>query len=187
MFVRTARVACTVRGVTVSAVPTPMPPAASRAVPRIVLDTNVCLDLFLFHDRHCDALAAALDRGLVRAVTDEPCRNEWLRVLEYPSVPVRPDQRAGLRARFDEVVETLVGLPAADTLAPLPRCRDPDDQKFMELALACGAPWLLSKDRHLYKLNRRTRKAGLFEILQPPQWTAALLAGAVDAQRAAAE
>jgi predicted nucleic acid-binding protein len=155
-----------------------MSSAARGAAPRIVLDTNVCLDLFLFRDPRCAALAAALERGELCAVTDEACRAEWLRVLEYPSVPVRPEQRAGLRERFDTMVQRLTGLPRIDTLAPLPVCSDPDDQKFMELALACGAPWLISKDRHLFKLNRRTRKAGLFLILKPEQWTPALLATA---------
>ncbi|MBU6248702.1 MAG: putative toxin-antitoxin system toxin component, PIN family [Xanthomonadaceae bacterium] len=145
------------------------------APPRIVLDTNVCLDLFLFRDRACAPLADALAQGRVRAVADAACRGEWLRVLEYPSVPVRPEQREGLRERFDAVMELLAGLPEAAVLAPLPVCRDPDDQKFLELALASGAQWLLSKDRDLLKLARRTRKAGQFLILRPDQWSPALL------------
>ena len=147
-----------------------MPAPASRSVPRIVLDTNVCLDLFLFRDPGCAELARALDRGEVSAVTSKACREEWWRVLEYPSVPVRPEQREGLRARFEAHVELLLELPPLDGFPPLPRCCDPDDQMFLELALACGAPWLLSKDRHLLKLNRRTRKAGMFQILKPEAW-----------------
>jgi predicted nucleic acid-binding protein len=144
-------------------------------VPRIVLDTNVCLDLFLFRDPACAPLAAALAEGQVCAVADAACRNEWLRVLEYPSVPIRPEQREGLRERFDATVACLDDLPDAATLAPLPRCADPDDQKFLEVALASGADWLLSKDRHLLKLARRTRKAGLFLILKPEQWSPVLI------------
>ncbi|HEX5305805.1 MAG TPA: putative toxin-antitoxin system toxin component, PIN family [Dyella sp.] len=152
-----------------------MSAAARDAVPRIVLDTNVCLDLFLFRDAACAALAAALGGGQVQAVADARCRNEWLRVLEYPSVPIRPEQRAGLRERFDAVVQLLPAAPTPNPLAPLPTCRDPDDQMFLELAQASGAPWLISKDRDLLKLARRTRKAGLFLILKPEQWSAALI------------
>lgn len=54
--------------------------------------------------------------------------------------------------------------------ACLPRCADPDDQKFLQLALAAGASWLLSKDKELLKLDRRTRRAGLFAILLPQDW-----------------
>lgn len=142
----------------------------SPAVPRIVLDTNVCLDLFHFHDPRCAALAQALAQGRVQAVTRADCRDEWLRVIEYPCVPINPEQRPGLRERFDAQVRLLDDLPDITSLSPLPVCSDPDDQKFLELALACGAPWLLSKDRHLLKLNRRTRKAGLFLILKPEDW-----------------
>lgn len=145
------------------------------AVPRIVLDTNVCLDLFLFRDPACAPLAGALTSGRVRAVADAACRDEWLRVLEYPSVPIRPEQRDGLRERFDATLVQLTDLPDPASLGPLPVCRDPDDQKFLELALASGAQWLLSKDRHLLKLARRTRKAGQFLILKPDQWSEALV------------
>lgn len=156
-----------------------MSAAARDGVPRIVLDTNVCLDLFVFRDAACAPLAAALAAGQVQAVADAACRREWLRVLEYPSVPIRPEQRAGLRERFDAAVRMLVELPTADRLAPLPTCRDPDDQKFLELALASGAPWLISKDRDLLKLARRTRRAGLFLILKPEQWSPALIGRAL--------
>lgn len=156
-----------------------MSAAARDGVPRVVLDTNVCLDLFLFRDAACAPLAAALAAGQVQAVADAACRSEWLRVLEYPSVPIRPEQRAELRERFDAAVHVLADLPPPSSVTPLPACRDPDDQKFMELALVSGAPWLISKDRDLLKLARRTRKAGLFLILKPEQWSPALIGRAL--------
>ena len=55
-------------------------------VPRVVLDTNVCLDLLLFGDPRAAALHAALRAGTVIAMTDEHCRAEWLRVLAYPQL-----------------------------------------------------------------------------------------------------
>ncbi|MGA0586752.1 putative toxin-antitoxin system toxin component, PIN family [Dyella sp. KRB-257] len=156
-----------------------MSAAARDGVPRIVLDTNVCLDLFVFRDVACASLAAALAAGQVQAVVDAACRREWLRVLEYPSVPIRPEQRAELRERFDAAVHLLAELATSAGLAPLPTCRDPDDQKFLELALTSDAPWLISKDRDLLKLARRTRKAGLFLILKPEQWSPALIGRAL--------
>ncbi|MBW8810763.1 MAG: PIN domain-containing protein, partial [Lysobacter sp.] len=54
----------------------------------------------------------------------------------------------------------------------LPRCADPDDQKFLELALAANARWLLSRDHALLVLGRRTARAGLFEILTARAWVA---------------
>lgn len=140
------------------------------STPRVVLDTNVCLDLFLFNDGRCARLATALAAGEVQAVTSVACRDEWLKVIEYPSVPIFPEQRAGLRERYDARLQLLDDLPSLDGLPALPVCSDPDDQMFLELALASGAPWLISKDRHLLKLNKRTRKAGLFVVLKPEAW-----------------
>ena len=60
---------------------------------------------------------------------------------------------AALVARYRALAEIH---PAGDT-PPLPRCKDPDDQKFLELALRCGADFLVSKDNALLRLKGRTR------------------------------
>lgn len=144
------------------------------SLPRVVLDTNVCLDLFLFGDSMSSHLLAAMQRGEVQAVTREDCRDEWLRVLHYPQLPIDDANRPGLVAAFDALVVLLA--PESCALRDevrLPLCADPDDQKFMELALAADARWLLSKDNELLKLDRRTTAAGLFSIRLPQHWTVA--------------
>ena len=142
------------------------------AAPRIVLDTNVCLDLFLFADPRCSHLMEAMRRGAVRAVTRGDCHDEWLRVLHYPQLPIDDGIRPAVIAGYDALIEHL---PDDESIAPedvpLPRCADPDDQKFMELALASRARWLLSKDKELLKLSPWTRAAGLFPILLPQDWS----------------
>jgi putative PIN family toxin of toxin-antitoxin system len=152
-------------------------PGTGTSAPRIVLDTNVCLDLFVFRDPLCSHLLAALQRGAVQAVTREDCRAEWQRVLHYPQLPIEEPQRPAFVAAFDAAIRLLP--PEVSTLREgdpsLPRCADPDDQKFLELALASGARWLLSKDKELLKLDRRTRSAGLFAIRLPQLWSIAEL------------
>jgi putative PIN family toxin of toxin-antitoxin system len=143
---------------------------AAPSPPRIVLDTNVCLDLFLFRDPSCARLLAALQAGTVRAVTREDCRAEWQRVLHYPQLPIDEAQRPSLREAYDALLHGLPDAAAPDD-APLPRCRDPDDQKFLELAWAARAGWLLSKDNELLKLDRRARQLGRFAILLPQDWS----------------
>src|ERR1700761_8523984 len=106
--------------------------AMSVSVPRIVLDTNVALDLFVFRDPACERLMDALERGIVEAVVDEPCRAEWLAVLEYPQFGLTGAARDQAVADFDRWVSLLP--EAAMALRPdvkLPRCADPDDQKFL--------------------------------------------------------
>ncbi|MDE2308125.1 MAG: putative toxin-antitoxin system toxin component, PIN family [Xanthomonadaceae bacterium] len=144
---------------------------ADLPVPRIVLDTNVCLDLFVFREPRCAHLLAALRRGAVQAVTREDCRAEWRAVLRYPRLPVDDALRPSIEAAFDALTRLLPpGELAASDDARLPRCADPDDQKFLQLALAARASWLLSKDKALLKLDRRTRNAGLFRIQSPQHW-----------------
>jgi predicted nucleic acid-binding protein len=49
----------------------------------------------------------------------------------------------------------------------MPRCSDPDDQKFIELAAAAQAQGLVSKDHAVLKLRRRC--APLFRIMTPEE------------------
>ena len=140
-------------------------------VPRIVLDTNVCLDLFVFREPQSAALQVAMHDGTIEAVTRADCREEWLRVLRYPQLPVTDASRPAIEAAFDALVRCLPDeLATASVGAPLPRCADPDDQKFLELALLGGARWLLSKDKAVLRLARRTAREGWFQIVTPATW-----------------
>lgn len=146
--------------------------AAPAAVPRIVLDTNVCLDLFLFADPLSSHVMAAMRDGAIQAVTRPDCRDEWLRVLHYPQLPIDDAARPRLWAEYDRWLQVLP-MAAMGEGEPLPRCVDPDDQMFMELARDGGAAWLLSKDNALLKLNRTTQARGLFRICLPQDWSVA--------------
>lgn len=142
------------------------------SVPRVVLDTNVCLDIFLFHDAQSAALHVAMREGRIEAVTRADCRAEWLRVLHYPQVPISDEARPGIEAAFDSLVRCLPDALATASLGvPLPRCADPDDQKFLELAQAAGARWLVSKDNELLKLAPRCARDALFWIGLPQAWS----------------
>lgn len=141
-------------------------------VPRIVLDTNVCLDIFLFHDAQSAALHVAMQAGAIEAVTRTDCRDEWRRVLHYPQLPVTDASRPAIEAAFDALVRCLPDELAMAPAAPaLPRCADPDDQKFLELAQASGARWLVSKDNELLKLAPRCARDALFWIGLPQAWS----------------
>jgi putative PIN family toxin of toxin-antitoxin system len=134
---------------------------------RLVIDTNVLLDLFVFHDPRWNGLLDALRSGAVQAVTRADCRQEWLHVLHYPHLPLDDLKRQAAAAEFD----TLIGISAPVAgAAPLPVCSDRDDQKFLELARDAQAAVLVTKDKALLKLARRTAKAGMFRILTPQAW-----------------
>jgi putative PIN family toxin of toxin-antitoxin system len=139
----------------------------TASAPRVVLDTNVCLDLFVFADPRCAVLRAALREGAVEAVTCAACEEEWHAVLHYPQLALDAAARARAVAAFDAVVSRLPQLPEA---AGLPRCADPDDQKFLALAARAGARWLLSRDRALLALGRRSLRLCGFAIVPPQAW-----------------
>src|SRR5690348_3820939 len=135
---------------------------------RVVLDTNVCLDLFVFDDPRYSGLAVALANGAVEAVTAQECRDEWLAVLGYPQLALDPVVRERAVLAFDARVRAL---PSVVDGRALPRCADRDDQKFLVLAAASGARWLLSRDTALLRLGRRTLRDAGFAVLTPEQWS----------------
>ncbi|WP_334190472.1 putative toxin-antitoxin system toxin component, PIN family [Noviherbaspirillum sp.] len=136
---------------------------------RVVLDTNVCLDLFVFRDPRWAALDAALRNGAIEAVTRTDCRMEWLAVLQYEHLPLDEASRTKAASEFDAVIRCAEGsAPAAGVKLPL--CSDKDDQKFLETALAEQAGVLITKDKALLKLARKMARAGLFRILPPQDW-----------------
>jgi putative PIN family toxin of toxin-antitoxin system len=137
------------------------------APPRLVLDTNVCLDLFVFNDQRWAALLAALENGSVEAVTRADCRDEYKVVLHYPHLPLDETTREQSAARFDALIRVLE--PEAKPVR-LPVCSDKDDQKFLEVARDAGADILITKDKALLKLARKTAQAGMFRIMLPEAW-----------------
>lgn len=138
---------------------------------RIVLDTNVCLDLFVFHDPRWAPLLGALKDGTVTAVTRDDCRMEWLIVLDYPHLPLDSASKTQSAAEFDALI-TCLSMPelTGQAVVRLPLCSDPDDQKFLELARDAKADILLTKDKALLKLARKNAKAGMFKIMTPEAW-----------------
>ncbi len=146
---------------------------------RIVLDTNVCLDLFVFRDPRWDVLLAALRNGDVEAVTRADCRMEWRIVLNYPHLPLDDTSRSQSTLEFDALITCLPAEALAITESRLPVCKDPDDQKFLELARDAHADVLITKDKALLKLAKRTARAGLFLIMRPDAWVEDAAAGTV--------
>ncbi len=139
---------------------------------RIVIDTNVCLDLFVFRDPRWQRLLAALQNGTVEAVTRADCRTEWLIVLGYAQLKLDENTRQRSMAEFDAVIHCLPNCVQQSDAVRLPVCKDRDDQKFLELARDAQASALITKDKALLKLASKTRRDGLFLIFKPEIWIA---------------
>ena len=144
-------------------------PSPAESPCRLVLDTNVWLDLLVFEDPRCAALAVALDTGRALALIDAACRAEWPRVLAYPALQLSAQAQQALVRQLDALAVRCEEARPEDA-RPVLRCRDKDDQKFLALALRAHAQALLSRDQALLELAARSRRLGLFGICPPDQW-----------------
>lgn len=142
-----------------------MIPKSTIHRPRLVLDTNVCLDLFVFHDPRWANLLAGLRDKRLEAITQHSCREEWLAVLHYPRLPINDENRPVIIEAFDAIIRC--ENPTTSSMVKLPICSDPDDQQFMELARDAQATHLITKDKALLKCAKRVASSNLFQILAP--------------------
>jgi len=157
--------------------PTTTPPsidtrAAAAPTLCVVLDSNVWLDIIVFDDPHTRPIRAALERGAIRALIDARCQAELAHVLDYPQFAGRGVTRADALAALAALVERVEPPELPADARALPQCRDRDDQKFLELARASGAQWLVSKDRAVLKLARRVARDFGFRIATPDAFVA---------------
>mgnify|MGYP000964670756 CR=1 FL=1 len=141
------------------------------AAVRVVFDTNVLLSLFVFKDSRFAPLKGEVAAGRWTALTSEACLAEYRRVLGYPLFALDAARQDHAYAAYLALAE-ISRLPQSSV--PLPRCRDKDDQKFLELARDAGADWLVSADRMVLKMRRGNRLAHLFRILTPDEALATL-------------
>jgi putative PIN family toxin of toxin-antitoxin system len=133
---------------------------------RLVLDTNVVLDLVVFDDPGVRRLRSAIERGDAVVFTCDECLAELRRVLAYP--------RFGLESAVQDAAfewfrapARFVALPATPSTAAMPRCRDADDEKFLALAWEARADHLVTKDNALLELAPRVAKLDRFTIIAP--------------------
>ena len=133
--------------------------AAGASVEPIVIDTNIILDQFVFGDPMAAPLRQQLDAGTLGWVATQPMRDELERVLAYPQIVPRMDfygrSAAEVLGHFDRLVRRVEVAPKTTAT-----CKDADDQKFIDLAVAHGAR-LLSKDRAVLCMKKRLLALGV--------------------------
>ena len=131
-----------------------------------VLDTQVLLDWVVFDDPRVRPWALAIQSGRVRWIYCAAMQDEALRVVHYPALVKRYDPSVSTQnvaACFARWGQLCSAPPAQSHLV----CTDPDDQVFLDLALAQSAANLLSRDRAVLHLARHASRFGLH--ISPPQ------------------
>lgn len=133
----------------------------------VVIDTNIVLDIWVYQDPATPALLTALQEGTVHWLATAPMREELLRVLGYPHIAQRRNRNGvsaeAVLAHFDRLAKIQAIAPKAPYI-----CKDEDDQKFIDLAVAHHA-LLLSKDKQVLRLTNRLARLG---VVVRRQWTA---------------
>jgi len=125
----------------------------------LVLDTNIALDLFVFQDAATEALRTAVERADGAWIATAAMREELVRVLDYPQIArrlkaqTRPAQ--DVLDAFDRCTRLVAEAPKAAYT-----CKDPDDQKFIDLAAAHRAT-LVSKDDAVLCMAKRLARVGV--------------------------
>ncbi|MDA8107237.1 MAG: putative toxin-antitoxin system toxin component, PIN family [Betaproteobacteria bacterium] len=134
---------------------------------RLALDTNVWLDWLVFDDPAVAPLRTAVASGAAEVTIDAACEAELERVLARPlgKWTLAEGAQAARLAECRRVAHRLA--QGAAPAGALPACRDPHDQKFLQLALAARADALVTKDRALLELARRRTRPLPFRIVTP--------------------
>jgi hypothetical protein len=136
----------------------------------VVIDTQSLLDWLVFRDPACDAWDVLLSRLQWQWLFTSAMQAEFDFVAAQgfgPRWPVDLDTIATAWSRHGRQVDEPGPLGAGARLA----CSDPDDQKFIDLAVAARVDVLVTRDKALLKLGRRALERHGVRVCRPPEWS----------------
>ena len=132
---------------------------AAVAPVRVVLDTNIVLDLWLYKDAATPALLAALEGKAIQWLATQVMRDELERVLAYTHIVKRlvfsQLKAEDILAQWDAHAQLMPIAPKCQFV-----CKDGDDQKFIDLA-AQHQTQLISKDKAVLTMRNRMARLGV--------------------------
>jgi predicted nucleic acid-binding protein len=131
--------------------------------PLAVIDTQLLLDWLVFADPAAEGWAGRVEAGDFTWISCPSMRREFEHMAGHPRFLRWQPERERVLSIFDHYA---VMHDEPGSTHPLLRCRDGDDQVFIDLAFAHRARWLFTRDKALLALARRARPLGL-EILKP--------------------
>ncbi len=124
----------------------------------ILIDTNVWLDLLVFSDPRVAALRLALEQQTAICHRTTYMMGELREVMGRPLFGLNSQAQQVALAEADRLSKHA---ETASDHSRFLRCKDPDDQMFLDLALELKANILISKDRALLRLASRASKYNL--------------------------
>jgi putative PIN family toxin of toxin-antitoxin system len=130
---------------------------------RVVLDTNILVSALIFRGR-LSGVADLWKRKIIIPLVSRETFEEFLAVLEYPKFSL---DEAEKKAIVQE--EVLPYFEVVEKPGPVENiCRDPEDDKFLALAVSGKAEYLVSGDDDLcgMKKDRGTKILSATEFLK---------------------
>ncbi len=118
----------------------------SRALPRVVLDTNIVLSALVFGGGNAARVRRAWQSGEISPLVSAATAQELVRVLAYPKFCLTAADHEELLADYLPHTTT-VRIPVPPP--SVPACRDEFDVMFLELAVIGKAHKLVTGDRDL--------------------------------------
>ena len=116
---------------------------------RVVFDTNTVVSALLFEQGRLSWLREHWRGDDVAALVSRPTVEELIRVLTYPTFALDKAEIEALLADYLPFTEPVVITPNARA----PKCRDKDDQMFVDLAIQGQADVLVTGDRALLTMD----------------------------------
>jgi uncharacterized protein len=118
--------------------------------PRVVLDTNILLDLFYFKDKSVEYLYKCLKNQAIEAYTCENIWDEFTEVLMRKPFLQSTEAVNLLRNTYQDLLIWRAPSPSATI-----KCSDPDDQIFIDMAIELAPSLIITKDNDLLKIRKR--------------------------------
>ena len=137
---------------------------------QVVIDTNILVSSLLKANSLPDQVVSLWRSGKIELLISPDILVEVTRVLKYGRISKKVSQEEA--KRFINLLETL-----ATVVTPKEEVTvvedDPDDDKFLSLALECGAKYIISGDTHLLRIEsyqdvRIISAAQFLEVISPP-------------------
>ena len=119
---------------------------------RVVFDTNAILMPLTRGSRSAHHwIVQQWENGSTIPLSSQETRQELTDTLRKPHFKLQEEQVQAISARYSEL-SLLILMP--QHVPGTPRCRDPSDQKFVDLAHYAQADMLVTKDPDVLDLNQ---------------------------------
>jgi putative PIN family toxin of toxin-antitoxin system len=121
----------------------------------LILDTNILLDILVFDDQRAHPLRAALSNHELDALVTEETLDEFIDVISRPQFNLDKEKQTEILLQW----KSWSRLVKQSDLRVAPwKCKDRDDQVFINLAFSFKPSTLISKDKLVLKLANRAIK-----------------------------